>query len=422
MTASARARAGSISRPMAQQRDHQAVTVDYDRSKILATAPEVETRLALARREDVRPEILYFLAEDQAAEVRQAIAGNNATPRQADLLLADDADLQVRHILAQKIVSLVPHLSAADQDHARDVTLQVLAKLAADQASRVRQVVAEAIKDTAEVPGDLVLKLARDVEIRVAAPVLERSPLLSDTDLLEIIGAGPIRGALEAIARRRDLGADVSDAVVAASVDRPAEATVITALLNNDSAQIREATLDRILDQAPGRPLWHRPLVTRPKMPLRALARLADFVSANLLDLLRERSDIDAETAQVIARKVQERLQSGDAGSEDIPADLDALIVAIAGGRHEAVAAVLARDAAVPLPFVDKILASGSAKAVTALAWRAHLPMRVALQLQLKIAAIPPPQVLNPRNGSDYPLADAEMEWHLELFNIAPRS
>jgi uncharacterized protein (DUF2336 family) len=399
------------------------VTLDYDRSKSLAASAEMETRLALARRADVRPEILYFLAEDQAAEVRQAIAGNTATPRQADLLLAADQDLQVRQVLAQKIVSLVPHLSAEGKDTARDLTLQVLSKLAEDQASRVRQVIAEAIKDTAAVPAELVLKLARDVEIRVAAPVLERSPLLSDTDLLEIIGAGPIRGALESIARRRDLGADVSEAVVAASVDRPAEAAVITALLNNDSAQIREATLDRILDQAPQRALWHRPLVTRPKMPMQALARLADFVSASLLDLLQERPDIDTETAQSIARKVQERLQSGGADEEDeaVPADVEALAAAIAAGRHKAVAVALARDAGVPLAIVDKILASGSAKAVTALAWRARLSMRMALQLQLKIGAISPPQILNPRNGSDYPLSSTEMEWQLELFDIAPR-
>jgi len=396
--------------------------LDYHRSKEMAAAPELSTRLDLARRQDVRPEILYFLAEDQEPAVRQAIAGNTAAPRQADLLLADDNDLQVRQILAQKIVSLVPHLSAAGKEAARDLTLQVLAKLAADQATRVRQVIAEAIKDAADVPADLVLKLARDVEIRVAMPVLERSPLLSDTDLLEIIADGPIRGALEAIARRRDLGADVSEAVVAASVDRPAEAAVITALLNNDSAQIREATLDRILDQAPQRPLWQRPLVTRARMPMRALVRLADFVSEKLLDLLQGRSDIDAETAQSIARKVQERLQSVSTdGDGDVPADAEALAAAIAAGHRQSVSGALARDAAVPAGIVDKILTSGSAKAITALAWRAGLSMRLALQLQLKVGSIPPPQVLNPRNGTDYPLSVAEMEWQLELFDVEPR-
>lgn len=398
------------------------MTLDYAHAKQMAAAAELTTRLDVARRADMRPEILYFLAEDRAPEVRQAIAGNAATPRQADLLLASDADLRVRQALADKIVSLVPNLSAADRDAAHDLTLQVLTKLAEDQAVRVRQVIAEAIKDMADVPADLVRKLARDVEIRVAAPVLECSPLLSDTDLLEIIGAGPIRGALAAIAKRRDLGAAVSEAVVAASVDRPAEAAVITALLSNDSAQIREATLDHILDQAPQRPLWHRPLVARPKMPMRALIRLADFVAENLLELLRDRDDIDPNTAVSIARKVQERLRSvDDPDVADIPGDAEAMAAAIAAGRREAVVAAMARDGAMAIEIVGKILSSGSAKAITALAWRAGLAMRQALQLQLKLGAIPPPQALNPRNGTDYPLATAEMEWQLELFNVEPR-
>jgi uncharacterized protein (DUF2336 family) len=397
--------------------------LDYHRSKEMAAASELSTRLDLAQRQDVRPEILYFLAEDQEPTVRQAIAGNATAPRQADLLLADDSDLQVRQILAQKIVSLVPHLSAAGKEAARDLTLQVLTKLAEDQAGRVRQIIAEAIKDSLEVPPELVLKLARDVEIRVAAPILECSPLLSDTDLLEIIGCGPIRGALDAIARRRDLGADVSEAVAAASIDRPAEAAVITALLNNDSAQIREAVLDRILDQAPNRPLWQRPLVMRPQMAMRALTRLADFISDSLLELLRARDDIDAETAQSIARKVQERLQAtGAAEVAEVPADAEALAAAIAAGQRQLVSAALARNGAVSIAIVDKVLTSGSAKAITALAWRAGLAMRLALQLQLKIGSISPPQALNPRNGTDYPLSIAEMEWQLELFDIAPRS
>jgi hypothetical protein len=150
--------------------------------------------------------------------------------------------------------------------------------------------------------------------------------------------------------------------------------------------------------------------------------RLADFVSEKLLDLLQGRSDIDAETAQSIARKVQERLQSVSTdGDGDVPADAEALAAAIAAGHRQSVSAALARDGAVPAGIVDKILTSGSAKAITALAWRAGFAMRLALQLQLKVSSIPPPQVLNPRNGTDYPLSVAEMEWQLELFDVKPR-
>jgi len=45
--------------------------------------------------------------------------------------------------------------------------------------------------------------------------------------------------------------------------------------------------------------------------------------------------------------------------------------------------------------------------------------MRQALQLQLRIAHIPPIAALNPRGGTDYPLTPSEMEWQLGLFAAA---
>jgi hypothetical protein len=61
------------------------------------------------------------------------------------------------------------------------------------------------------------------------------------------------------------------------------------------------------------------------------------------------------------------------------------------------------------------MLASGSAKAVVALAWRAEVAMRVATQLQLRLAGISPASVLGARSDS-YPLADEDMQWQIEFF------
>lgn len=56
-----------------------------------------------------------------------------------------------------------------------------------------------------------------------------------------------------------------------------------------------------------------------------------------------------------------------------------------------------------------------NAKAIVALAWKAGLAMRTAVQLQLRLARLPPPAVLNARGGTDYPLDEDEMRWQLEL-------
>ncbi|HWA50630.1 MAG TPA: DUF2336 domain-containing protein, partial [Dongiaceae bacterium] len=123
-----------------------------------------------------------------------------------------------------------------------------------------------------------------------------------------------------------------------------------------------------------------------------------------------------AAPARAGAKVVQKRLEEEESAAATPPVGEEAMTAAIANGKQEAVAAALARDSKLPATTVASILASKSSKAVTALAWRAKLSMRQALQLQLRIAHIPPTAALNPRGGTDYPLTPAEMEWQLGLF------
>jgi hypothetical protein len=85
--------------------------LSYDQAKSVAGGEEKIARVELASREDVRPEILYYLAEDQSPDVRREIARNPQTPRQADKMLAADIDDEVRCVLASKIGRLIPGLS-----------------------------------------------------------------------------------------------------------------------------------------------------------------------------------------------------------------------------------------------------------------------------------------------------------------------
>ena len=393
--------------------------VDYEKAKLLSSDPDAKVRRQVAEQPGMRPEILFYLADDADAEVRRAVAANIATPRQADLLLTRDQDEFVRTRLAAKITAHVPELAKEEREKIRALSAQVLETLARDQAVKVRQVVAEALKDSVDAPVAVIQKLARDIEIKVAGPILECSPVLTDEDLLEIIAAGPVRGALTAIAQRRRLSEALSDGLANAALADPAESTTMRKLLQNKSAQIREDTLDRILDQAGHTPAWHEPLVERPTLPMKAIKRLAAFVSHSLLEALEQRPDLDAATAKDVAKTVQRRLEAEGAAAETPPVGEEAIAAAIGAGRRDAVVAALARDGKLPAAVVSSILASKSAKAVTALAWRAKLSMRQALQLQLRIAHIPPIAALNPRGGTDYPLTPSEMEWQLGLFAAA---
>ena len=407
--------------------------LSYDESKRLARAGDREVRARLAGREDVRPEVLYFMAEDDSAEVRGRIAANLSTPRQADLILARDRDEAVREKLAHKIEVLLPELDADEQAQAHKYLVEVIEILAQDQVIRVRQIVAETLKEVASAPSHVIQRLARDAAEVVACPVLEFSPLLSDQDLLEIIESRGNSGRLGAISRRQGVGEQVTDAIVATR-----DEAAISALLNNGTAQIREEALDGLVAAALEVSAWQEPLVRRPRLPASAVRKLAGFVAASLLDLLKVRDDLDRETARLVAREVERRIEDAaeEPGKKGVETAADGetaekrakhlfeagelddqvLIRALNGGDRDLVRHGLALRADLPLSLIDHILAAHSAKGVTALAWKAGCAMRFASQLQLRLGGIAPNQVLNPRGGTDYPLSDEEMDWQLDFF------
>lgn len=396
----------------------------YEDAKKTARHQDTKVRKRLAAREDVKPEILYFLAEDESPAVRRIIAANVNTPRQADRLLAEDVDGEVRGDLALKIGRLVPHLSEKEKGSLQDLTLEIVELLANDQLPRVRQIIAEEIKHCGSVPRHIIKHLAQDIELIVCAPVLEYSPLLSDEDLLEIIDSGPVQGALSAISRRSPVNEPVADAV-GASKDTAAIAT----LLANPSAQIREETLDSIIDDAPKEESWHIPLVGRPELSVRAVRRIASFVALALLRVLEERNDLPKEVAGEVRQAVGRRIKrSGVDGvmSADFDAakafaagalDDESINAALDRGDRDFVAQALVLLADRPAVIVRKVLASQNARTVTALAWTAGLSMRTAIQIQLRIAKIPPSEVMNAKDGVDFPLTPEELKWHVDLFS-----
>lgn len=407
--------------------------ISYEESKELSRNTDVSVRVGLAQRSDIRPEILYYLAEDPSAEVRRQIASNSQTPIQANLILARDSDESVRIDLVAKISMLRPELDSSQRDMAQRYIAEVLDILAQDQTIRVRQVLADTLKDVTHAPAAVIRRLAKDVEDVVANPILQFSPLLSDEDLLEIIDGGAARGRLSAISRRQGLGEAVADAVVVTE-DRDA----ITALLENKSAQIREDTLDRLVEEAPQVEAWHKPLVDRPHLSPRATCRLASFVAKTLMKALELRAGLDEKTALLVAAELKRRLEEektetderdGDDGNDTLKRaealhasgrlDDETLSEALISGDRALVRCGLAVRAKLPIEQVDDILASRSARVVTSLAWKAGCSTRFAMQIQQQLGGIPPKQLLHAVSDGKYPMGDEEMLLQLELFQPA---
>ena len=382
----------------------------------------------LIRNADVGSAVFEYLAQYGAPATRQAVAANPLTPARINRALAEDSEEDVRAELARKVARLMPGLEARENEETVTLTIATLEVLARDTAVKVRAILADEVKHLDCIPADVALRLARDVEEAVAAPVLEYSPLLSDADLIEIIACGQAQQALSAIARRRSVSEDVSDALVQA-LDVPA----IAALLVNPNALIRKATLETIIAQAEEIQSWHLPLVLRADLSARAIRRIGGFVGTSLLEQLVARGDLSETTRAHLGRRLKVRLEQPDDDQKhpQSAADIvtsarasgaldDAFVESAAlSGNREVVTLALSALAQVPEAKVRKILGQRSAKPLVALAWRAHLSMRTAFKIQSFVMKLSGRELLPARGGVNFPLSKEEMRWHLAYFDIS---
>lgn len=410
--------------------DAAGVVVDLgaEASRIAAEG-SVPQRTALARGTGVAPEVLYFLAADRDAAVRAAVAANPATPPQADRLLQVDAAEDVRVMLARKLAPSAGQL-ASSPDRLRRMAFDTLTGLVQDTAVQVRAAIAEAVKDLPDAPRAIILQLARDTALPVAEPVLRFSPLLTQADLMALATAPPAPDTLTAIARRPHLAEALSDTLVA-SGDRRA----ITALLENSSARIREATLDHLIAQAAERTEWHAPLVRRPALSPRAAGQLAALVADTLLREMMARSDLSAATREALAAAVQRRLADAPAAPAAPAPEPDAeaamtearglaqrgelheplLLDAAGRGEVRRTAALLAAAAGVGYAVVERASTLRSAKGLVSLCWKAGFSMKAGAVVQTLLGRIPPARVLMAAPGGAFPLAPEEMRWQIDV-------
>ena len=397
----------------------------YDEAKRIAASGSAAARAELASIEDLEPEILYYFATDESAEVRKAVATNEGTPLQADQILALDIDGDVREQLARKIGRLVPTLSKDETDRLTQMAMEVLEILAKDDLPRVRATIAEEIKRADNVPRKLVRQLARDIEDIVSAPILEYSPMLSDEDLLEIIAGGCAGTALVALSQRKGIGERLTEAVF-----NTRNVQAVAALLGNKSAKISNKTMDMIAVEAEGAVEWHAPMVDRDNMPARVIRRIATFVSASLMDILIEKHQDQADVVSELRQTVRKRIERGDfAGKEPDwePAEdrakkmhkagklnEDTVIRAIEASDNAFVRYALAELSELPFATVTRMLNTGSGKAITALVWKAGLSMPTAHMVQQRICRVQPNKQLRPGPKGRFPISKEDLAWYIE--------
>jgi hypothetical protein len=215
-----------------------------------------------------------------------------------------------------------------------------------------------------------------------------------------------------------------------------ADPEAIRALLCNQTAQIREATLDALAAQSELHTDWQEPLVRRPLLSARAQRMLAEIVTGHLLEKLAARADLDPKVGDALRAAMRAQTPVGASSSRSggtTKAELDprialaqaetlkqsgclddyAVVNALRTNEMIAAKAMLAVKAGVALRVVERACDLRSAKAIVSLAWKAGLSPQTAVVLQTMLGYLPAAQTLRPGKVDGFPLSEDEMRWQL---------
>lgn len=199
---------------------------------------------------------------------------------------------------AYKICKTIDHADLSDEDRAN--AMAILEMMIKDAAVAVRRAMALALKNSSRLPREMAVSLANDIDT-VALPILQNSPMLTDTDLIEILrAAGPSKQV--AVASRPTLSSSVT--TVIAEIGAPA---ALERALANDNAEFLVGALSTAIERMSDRPAIVEAMVRRRSLPVVISERLVSMVSGELFDHLVNNHALPPQLAIDLASSARER-------------------------------------------------------------------------------------------------------------------
>ncbi|WP_192145826.1 DUF2336 domain-containing protein [Roseibium litorale] len=267
---------------------------------------------------------------------------------------------------------------------ARKALTSAMTLLLDDPCVTVRTVLAAGIADRSDVPFSVVLALAGDEE-EAAVPVVSRSQLLSDADLIDCL-AHPSGKVGEAVAGRKK----VSPALCAA-IAEVAPAGTVLALLTNPGAALLAGTLARLTERFGRDADIRNALLHLTELPVALRHRLlhchAETLVTHPLVLPHVQDEEDereflAEASDKIALKLAEA--SDEDGLAELVEHLRAtgglttrlLLRSLCCGQNRFFVCAMSALTGVPSARFAQTLVSGRPAALRALLRKAGLPVR----------------------------------------------
>lgn len=209
----------------------------------------------------------------------------------ADFLmsLARQKSAESRSELTNVIIDLFENQSSVLNERQRAQMYGILETIINDIEVSVRQAVAGRLALMDDVPRNLVSQLAND-EINVAFPILSKSGLLRDVDLIEVIKLRTEEHML-AITMRKFVSEHVSDAIVETGRE-----PVIISLLKNANARISTNTMEYLVEQSRRVDSFQEPILSRDELSPSLAKKMFLWVSAALRQHIVSHFNLDKAT------------------------------------------------------------------------------------------------------------------------------
>lgn len=189
--------------------------------------------------------------------------------------LAKENSSEKRRELLRKVTDVFLSVSEPRTDREAELFDEIVGAVAADLEMQVRVELSRKVAASRLSIRRTARRLAFD-EIEVARPVLENSPALTQSDLVDVIHH-TTQDHMMAVTKRPDIGEKASSALVAKGSDH-----VVASLLENPLARISRETFERVADRAQASPALHAPFIRRENVPLDLLNSVYLRVSAEL--------------------------------------------------------------------------------------------------------------------------------------------
>ena len=297
---------------------------------------------------------------------------NESKHLQGLIALASETSSDKRRELLEQVADLFMSEPQILNDAEVGLIDDILTRVAHDVEMKVRQRLAKRFADLENAPANIVHMLAND-EIAVAGPILLRSRMLKDRDLIDIVRE---RGQdhMLAVTKREN----ISEVVTSVLVDQ-GDDTVLVSLAGNDGAQFSRNGLESLVAKSEGVEALQAPLLRRNDLPPDLMHDMFWWVSSALREYILTEASIDEALVDQLLDETRETLaQEFDEGDQKMKRALknvlrrerqgeineDFLVQALRQGEPEEFIVAFARLAEIDVPTAQRIALDTSCEAV----------------------------------------------------------